>query len=289
MTTYNGERFLREQLDSILRQTIENFELIICDDRSSDGTWEILEEYRERDGRISVFRNEENLGFKKNFEKAISLCNGDYIALSDQDDIWMPNHLGKLLSIIGNRLLACGNADLINGEGEKLGLTLAEMESLDNLSSNGLEQAYTIVYFRSAFQGASMLIKREFFNMALPIPEGAKFHDSWFSLLSCFNGGIAYTFETINNYRMHSSNVTGYRIKRKSKIRDCINQLLYGGMTYDRKFLLQGVKERTHKLSNEEYKFVDDALLRIQRAESLLGRIRNYPFRFLNFKKIYSC
>ena len=86
MATYNGAKYLREQIDSILAQTIQDFELVVCDDCSSDDTWDILKQYSDADKRIKVFRNESNMGFKRNFEKAMSLCGGDYIALSDQDD-----------------------------------------------------------------------------------------------------------------------------------------------------------------------------------------------------------
>lgn len=76
MTTYNGEKYLCEQLDSILSQTYKDFELIICDDCSKDKTSEILNKYEQKDSRIKVFINKQTLGFKKNFEKAISLCRG---------------------------------------------------------------------------------------------------------------------------------------------------------------------------------------------------------------------
>ncbi len=289
MATYNGERYLSYQMDSILNQTIIDFEVIICDDNSSDSTWDILQKYRAKDSRVKIYKNPENIGFKKNFEKAMSFCKGDYVALCDQDDVWMPDHLEKLYSIIGNRMLACGNADLIDGEGKEIGITLAQMESLDRFPSQGLDQAYTIVYFRSAFQGASMLVRREFLEKALPIPQGACYHDSWMSLLSCFNGGIAYTFDSINKYRMHNSNVTGHRVSRRSKIKDFIEQILFSGKTYDRRFLLEGIKERIRNLSDEDIRFIDNSLTRINRSDSLWGRILNFPFRLINYKKIYSC
>lgn len=107
MATYNGEKYLREQLDSILAQTVQDFELVVCDDCSTDSTVRILEEYVEKDARIKIFCNEQNLGFVKNFEKAISLCQGECIALSDQDDVWLPEHLQVLLENIGEKDL-CG-------------------------------------------------------------------------------------------------------------------------------------------------------------------------------------
>ena len=114
MATYNGEKFIREQLDSILAQTITDWELIVCDDVSIDATITILEEYAKKDGRIQIHKNKVNLGFKRNFEKAISLCSGDYIALYDQDDIWYPNHLEILYNQIGDHSLSIGNSDIVN-------------------------------------------------------------------------------------------------------------------------------------------------------------------------------
>jgi glycosyltransferase involved in cell wall biosynthesis len=100
MCTYNGERFIKEQLDSILNQTYKNFELIITDDDSSDKTITIIKEYIKQDKRIKLYQNNSNLGFIKNFEKAISLCSGDYIVLADQDDIWKVNKLEIFLEQI---------------------------------------------------------------------------------------------------------------------------------------------------------------------------------------------
>ena len=120
MATYNGEKYLREQLDSILKQTYSDFELIICDDCSKDATWEILEKYAQNDQRIRIYKNKQNLGFKRNFEKAISLCKGKFIALSDQDDIWENNHLSTLNERIGNYSMAVGNCQMIDSNGNKL-------------------------------------------------------------------------------------------------------------------------------------------------------------------------
>ena len=103
MTTYNGEKYLKEQIDSILNQTVSDFELIVCDDVSSDSTMDILNDYAEKDDRVHVFRNEENLGFLKNFEKAIRICldrGAEYVALSDQDDVWTDDYLMVLSNIL---------------------------------------------------------------------------------------------------------------------------------------------------------------------------------------------
>ena len=86
--TYNGERFLKKQIDSLLNQGYSNIEIIAVDDRSTDRTWDMLQEYAQKDKRVQTYQNEKNLGYARNFEKAITLCKGDFIALADQDDIW---------------------------------------------------------------------------------------------------------------------------------------------------------------------------------------------------------
>ena len=109
MATYNGEAFIREQMDSILAQSYKNIEVVACDDCSTDGTYEILQEYARKDGRVKCFQNAANLGFKKNFERAITLCSGEFIALSDQDDVWLKEKLEVQLKALKEEEASCGN------------------------------------------------------------------------------------------------------------------------------------------------------------------------------------
>lgn len=93
LATYNGEYFIKEQVDSILDQTLNPDEIVIVDDCSSDCTYEILKSYSSKYDFIKLYKNKENLGFARNFQKVLSLCESDYVALSDQDDKWLPNKL----------------------------------------------------------------------------------------------------------------------------------------------------------------------------------------------------
>ena len=102
MATYNGEKYLVEQLDSILTQTHPIYEIIIVDDGSSDKTLDILNSYQDKFGNIKVYPNSENLGVVKSFERAIMLTSGDYIALSDQDDVWSNDKIAKLVDALGD-------------------------------------------------------------------------------------------------------------------------------------------------------------------------------------------
>src|SRR5580658_4968334 len=88
LCTYNGQQFLPAQLDTLLAQDYHNLEIVVVDDNSTDNTWRILQKYAQLDHRVKLFRNDQNVGYIRNFERAIKLCSGDLIALSDQDDLW---------------------------------------------------------------------------------------------------------------------------------------------------------------------------------------------------------
>ena len=102
MCTYNGEQYLREQLDSILTQSYPPYEIIIQDDCSTDGTIDILHEYAKSFPQVKVFLNKHNLGFNNNFKSAVMRATGDYVAISDQDDIWFPEKLQKQVETIAD-------------------------------------------------------------------------------------------------------------------------------------------------------------------------------------------
>ena len=99
LCTYNGEKYIREQLESIVSQTYPIHELLIQDDCSTDATPLIIEEYKEKYPFIRFYRNKNNLGFNRNFWKAFEKVTGDYIAISDQDDIWVPNKVKNVMAV----------------------------------------------------------------------------------------------------------------------------------------------------------------------------------------------
>ena len=266
MATYNGEKYLREQLNSILAQTITDWELVVCDDCSKDSTVEILKSYQEQDDRIKIFVNEKNLGFKKNFEKAIGLCSGDYIALADQDDIWHENHLEVLQELIGDASLSCGNASLMTADSVVTEKKLNDVEKLLCLPSDTHKLMYRILLKSNPFQGASMLIRKDFLLKILPIPDGVLYHDAWIVACTCFEKGIAYTFEPITDYRQHENNVTvaARRLdsKKKSFIHKCkqgFKVLFSKKILYtDRFFYIDALSER-YGNTNEDFCKIRDA------------------------------
>ncbi len=202
--TFNGERYLRRQLDSIYNQTYGNIEVVACDDGSTDGTPAILEQYRVSHGlRYSV--NPLNLGYVRNFEKAISLCGGEYIAPADQDDIWMPIKIEKLVALIGGSSMACSDAILID---EKDNTFADSAISYSNLPARS-GKPFLQLLFSSFVIGCSALYSRALVARALPIPEGEIFHDWWMSIVASTMKGIFYYPEPLLLYRQHTTNSIG--------------------------------------------------------------------------------
>lgn len=286
MTTYNGAQYIKEQIESILNQTIQDFELIICDDCSSDNTFELLQEYASKDSRITALRNDKNLGFKRNFEKVIGLCKGDYIALSDQDDIWFPNHLEILKNAIkGKVMLSCARPIFVDENNKELPAKYdyIKMDYIP-LSDEGI--ARHIFLGRSSFQGASMMIRKSFFDIALPIPDGAGFHDSWFAGLACFAGGIAYVDVPVMRYRRLQQAVTSAYMKL-SPARLFVGAILVNHSVPDRPVFIDNIRKRVPSLSIKQIKLLDIFDKMLKRRNTIFGRIANVPYLMRHFKEIY--
>ncbi len=210
MATYNGEKYIREQLDSILNQTYKNIELIITDDKSNDNTINIIKEYQKKDNRLKLYQNEINLDFVKNFEKAIGLCNGEYIALADQDDIWKLNKLEIFLDEIKENILIYSDAELIDGMSTKLDKNLIRPNK--NLVRGSCSVS---LLFYNCISGNTMMFKKELIPYILPIPESITFHDIWIGYVASVVGTITFTEENMIFYRRYSEQVTASRAKIK--------------------------------------------------------------------------
>lgn len=285
MATYNGADYLREQLDSILNQTVPAFEIVVCDDCSTDNTWPILIEYAKKYNCFKIVQNEKNIGFLHNFEKVINLCSGDYIALSDQDDIWLPHHLQTLLEGMGNKMLSVGDAELIDSYGNLLGYKLSYCENLDFIPKDDLQKAYFILFHQNPYQGASMMFRKTFREKALPIPEGIICHDIWFGLLACFYGGFQPLKETVTLYRRHNKALAGYK-RRKSRLRVLISHLLFN-RTNHRSEMVSAIKYRINNLNREQLKLIQDTEKYYIRKKNFSGRMVNLIFDLKYYKLIY--
>jgi glycosyltransferase involved in cell wall biosynthesis len=198
----NGDRYLAVQLDSIFAQTYPNIELVAVDDASSDTTYDILQQYAQRHPNMRVYRNEENLGYIKNFERACSLAQGAFIALCDQDDYWVPQKLERLAAAIGNHPMIYCNSAICNENLQPTG-TLASDRAVLMPVTNCLQQAVVCRVY-----GHASLFVRELLQQAVPFPPVLP-HDWWLSFIAACNGGISFLPEIGVHYRQHSRNAVG--------------------------------------------------------------------------------
>lgn len=208
MATYNGEKYIREQLDSILNQTYTSFELIICDDGSTDKTRSILQEYSQKDKRIKLYFNENNLGFKKNFEKSVYFTQGKFIAFCDQDDIWEPFKLETSVEQIGDNDVYCSNALLFAQKYDDTNKTMMEYLSVKYIPESNKRKARHFLH-HNICQGTTMLCKSDFVKNNLPIPAEFAYHDWYFALLASTQNGLIYDTNCTIKYRQHQNTVTG--------------------------------------------------------------------------------
>lgn len=201
LCTYNGEKYLPALLDSLLGQTYPAIEIIITDDNSSDNSQSILTGYARNHHNIRLYINEVNLGFIRNFEKALSLCQGEFIALSDQDDIWEADKIELQVNAIGDNLLVYHDSEFVDENGNSLNKKLSDL--FDFYRGNQPE-----VFLLGNFApGHTMLFKRELLNYALPFSNDI-FHDWWLAYLAANHGSVDYIPKCLVKYRQHTNNVT---------------------------------------------------------------------------------
>jgi len=201
LCTYNGSAFLREQLDSILKQHYTHWELVVVDDCSTDTTRHILEGYAGRDARISLHYNEQNLGYNKNFEKALSLCGSELIAICDQDDIWHPEKLEKQVRLLGDNTLVYHDSEFVDAEGKSMNRRISD--KLNFYRGDEPE----VFLFLNCVSGHSILLKKNVLQKSVPFPDN--FHyDQWLAFNAACLGTIDFIPETLVKYRQHPSNNT---------------------------------------------------------------------------------
>lgn len=202
LATYNGERFLRQQFDSLLSQTYSNLEIIAVDDNSNDATLSILNEYAANHHHVKVYVNESNLGFIKNFDKGCSLSTGDLIALCDQDDYWSNDKIEKLVNAIGTAPMIYSDSYLCRHDLQSMNKKVSDVVNCVPFI-NCLQQA---VFCR--IYGHATLFTRSLYNASTPFLAAIP-HDWWLSYTATLHGEIKYLPEPLVYYRQHDSNLFG--------------------------------------------------------------------------------
>ena len=211
LPTYNGEKYLKEQIDSILNQTYQEIKIIISDDCSKDNTISILEEYKENE-KIEIFIQEKNIGVVKNLEFLLKKVETPYYMLADQDDYWLPEKVEKSLE-----KLKQNNVDLVFGDlevvDEKLNTIYPSFGDfmLLNRKIEKYINKYTLNYLYNCVTGCTVLAKKETINYILPFPNKSKYliHDHWIGIMVSLNGKLAYMPEKYIKYRQHGNNQVG--------------------------------------------------------------------------------
>lgn len=224
LCTYNGEKYLAEQLDSILTQTVPIDEIVVCDDGSTDNTISILEEYESTFPYLfKIYKNKENLGYTKNFEQAINLCDRDIIFLCDQDDIWLKEKVKTVLLffIAHPKINVICHRIKIMQNGNYLQTSFWDEEGFKTSFSNHEVLQY-LLFNKNVFPGMSMVLTKEAKKKFLPLKtiNSTIIHDYEMAIRACTSESFALIDAILTIYRLHKDQNIGYGTGNKAENKD---------------------------------------------------------------------
>ncbi len=215
MACYNGEFYIREQIDSILPQMSEEDELIIIDDGSADQTGEIIQEIK--DARIRYVRNTSNMGVNQSFEKAIRMAKNDYIFMADQDDLWTDGRLKRMLEEMRRgSLLVSGNSIAIDGAGKETAYDLGTLYAADSCEYK--KNIVRIFTGKAYYYGCAMAFHKDLKKIILPFPDFIESHDLWIAMAANLAKSNAHLEETVLKRRIHGKNASVLQRKLTEKL-----------------------------------------------------------------------
>ncbi|AMC01356.1 Spore coat polysaccharide biosynthesis protein spsA [Aerococcus viridans] len=201
LATYNGELYLKEQIESIIGQLEEDDELIISDDGSTDSTIEIISTYL-NDKRVKLYSNNEK-GVIKNFENAIRKTKNNIIVLSDQDDVWLPNKAKTIKDVFSRN-----NTKLLVSAAKYVDSDLNEINSMNSIHPTWRKGIVKNI-IKNTYIGCCMAFNREVLDIILPFPENIPMHDVWIGILVELNKSeVTYIDEPLILYRRHNNTAT---------------------------------------------------------------------------------
>lgn len=219
LCTYNGERYLKEQLESIANQTRLPLEIVICDDCSTDSTMDIIKVFAQSAPfSVKYIENEKNLGSEKkgitrNFEKVVQLCSGSFIALCDQDDAWLPEKLSRLAAVLEDGPQYGGvfsDAKLMDQHSRPTGVHMRETAGFDLRDERRLQQgeALPVLLAMTKVYGCTLMFRASLLDRLLPVPPSWWF-DAWFACMIAVHSKLAFVPEPLFYYRIHPSQQVG--------------------------------------------------------------------------------
>lgn len=199
LCTYNGGKYLRQQLDCILGQTYTALEIVIVDDGSSDDTVTIIRDYTQKDSRIRFYQNDQNLGYNKNFEKAFGLCTAAYIAISDQDDLWEPEKIAYMMEAWDKK--SCFVYSLSRdfwGDTPRRGEENKPIRYYEGSMPAKLA-------FDSPVHGHACMFQQSLLQDAMPFPKDV-YYDWWLSMIASATGSVSCIKKTLTYHRISGQN-----------------------------------------------------------------------------------
>lgn len=201
LAAYNSERFIRDQVNSILCQMKENDELVISYNPSSDATWSIINEYAYNDSRVRIIECTER-GLISNFNSAITNTKGDFVFLSDHDDVWFSNKIELVLKAFEDN-----NADLVLHAKAITDKDLCVNHIVD-FNIENIKPGFWSNFWKNHYTGACMAFRRELIPVVCPIPPKKIYHDKWIGLLAASMGNVFLLNEPLIYYRRHETNLS---------------------------------------------------------------------------------
>lgn len=258
MATYNGEKYLKEQIESIINQSYDNWTLLIRDDKSKDNTVSIIEEYERKDSRIKLLRDKKaNLGFVKNFEELLNNSQKEFIMFSDQDDYWEKDKIKNYIEILKKNESLLKKPLLIHSNSFVCDKDLKIIKQKFINSVVAREKDTNSYFFSYIVQGSTVMINKRMKEISIPFLKAVTLHDRYFHLLAEFFGNRIFIDKTLTKYRQHADN----KIGAKGNILKKILKKRYFD-SEDRKLILE-IKEKYKEKMKKEKKVEIDKYLKI--------------------------
>lgn len=205
VATYNGEKYIREQLDSILANLSAEDEIIVSDDGSTDTTPDILKEYQNKEIPLKVVAGP-GKGIKQNINEALKHCRGQYIFLADQDDVWAQNKVSKVMEYLGK-----DGCKLVNHDAQVMNADLTEVQMPSFFAYRGSKPGFFHNLWKNRYMGCCMAFDRYLLPYVLPIPDKIEMHDQWIGMINDRKGGKSvFIPDKLLLYRRHDSNVSDF-------------------------------------------------------------------------------
>ena len=281
MATYNGAKYIQEQLSSFLLQTHLPDELVVCDDFSTDETFEILKRFqREAPFSVRIYQNSENIGYTQNFSKAIELCQGDIIFLSDQDDVWLPQKIKSALAALSENPevgYVFSDAMLVDENLAPIGNLWKRANFSNDRYKNYVDgnQVATILNGGNFVYGNTLIFRECYREIILPISSKSwsVAHDTWISLLlSSIGARGAAIPEALILYRQHTQQATSAH-KRQS-IKDFVLAAMEDkkSMLLERANALRAISERAKSVPNNSSDLLDQCCCHLEARASLYSK-----------------